>query len=102
MAPEIREVCTPQKLANGEVNEQHYVLGWRYREQDIPSVGIMSQANHGGVIHGSQSWPMFMPDHNVSVAVNINRKTKIYWDFCLTSMDIAEAFLRQQDKLRCK
>ncbi|QFT52972.1 serine hydrolase [Microbulbifer sp. THAF38] len=103
LAAETREAFwTPQKLANGEVNEQHYALGWRYREQEIPSLGIVRHANHGGVSRGSQSWLMVIPDHNLSVALNINRKTKIFWDFGRISMDIAEAFIRQQDKLGCK
>ncbi|GAB2892296.1 serine hydrolase domain-containing protein [Microbulbifer echini] len=103
LTPEIREIFwTPQKLANGEVNMQGYALGWRYRNQDIPGVGLLQYANHGGVSRGSQSWLMVMPDHGLSVAVNINRKTKVFWDFGRVSMDIAAAFIKEQNALGCE
>jgi len=103
LSPETREIFwTPQKLANGEVNEQNYALGWRIHEKEIPEVGLLRFANHGGVSRGSQSWLMVMPDYYLSVAVNTNRKTEVFWDFGRVSMDIATAFIRQQNDLGCE
>ncbi|WP_444902425.1 serine hydrolase domain-containing protein [Microbulbifer sp. SSSA007] len=103
LSPETREIFwTPQKLANGDVNEQNYALGWRVREMEISEVGFLRVVNHGGVSRGSQSWLMIIPEYKLSIAVNINRKTKVFWDFGNVSMDIAAAFIRQQEKLVCK
>ncbi|BBM01284.1 serine hydrolase [Microbulbifer sp. GL-2] len=103
LSPETRKIFwTPQKLASGEVNEQNYALGWRIREKEIPGVGLLRFANHGGVSRGSQSWLMVMPDYNLSVAVNTNRKTEVFWDFGSVSLDIATAFIRQRSELDCE
>ncbi|MCO1333083.1 serine hydrolase [Microbulbifer sp. OS29] len=103
ISAETREIFwAPQKLANDEVNQQDYALGWRYREQEIPGVGLLRHANHGGVSRGSQSWLMVIPDYNLSVAVNINRKTEVFWDFGRVSLDIASAFIRAQASASCQ
>ncbi|WP_444895592.1 serine hydrolase domain-containing protein [Microbulbifer sp. SSSA005] len=103
LSPGVREIFwAPQKLANGEVNEQNYALGWRVTEVEIPEVGLTKVANHGGVSRGSQSWLMILPEYQLSVAVNINRKTKDFWDFGRVSLDIASAFIHQQNTLNCE
>lgn len=95
ISPETREIFwTPQKLSSGEINTQHYALGWRFHEKESPQTGPLRYANHGGVSRGGQSWLMVLPDYEMAVAVNINRKTEVFWDFGSVSMDIAGAFIR--------
>lgn len=102
LAPETRATFwTPQKLASGEINPQHYALGWRFHEKEIPQIGLLRYANHGGVSRGGQSWLMVLPDYEMAVAVNINRKTEVFWDFGSVSMDIAAAFIRARAATDC-
>jgi len=84
---------TPQHLNSGEVNEQDYALGWRWREWEIEGVGPMRNANHGGVSRGSQCWLMILPDYNMVIAFTINQKTDPFWDFGALYEDIARAFV---------
>ena len=72
---------TPQRLADGEVNEQNYALGWRWREWDIDGIGIARNANHGGVSRGSQCWLLVFVDYTMSMAFCTNRKTDEFIDF---------------------
>ena len=72
---------TPQRLTNGEVNEQDYAIGWRWREWDIDGLGVARNANHGGVSRGAQSWLLVLPDYDMAVAFNINSKTDQFRDF---------------------
>jgi len=83
---------TPQKLANGETNEQDYAIGWRWREWDVEGVGVARNANHGGVSRGSQSWLLVFPDYNMTIAFNINSKTEEFRDFGLFYQDIFREF----------
>ncbi len=79
---EIRaEFWEPQRLADGSINEQNYALGWRWREWDIKGVGIMRNANHGGVSRGSQCWLLLYPDHLLSMAFCTNTKTEEFATF---------------------
>ncbi len=72
---------TPQRLNSGEVNEQDYAIGWRWREYDIEGVGLARNANHGGVSRGAQSWLLVFPDYEMAVAFNINSKTEEFVEF---------------------
>lgn len=72
---------TPQQLNSGEVNEQDYAIGWRWREYEVEGVGLARNANHGGVSRGAQSWLLVFPDYNMAVAFNINSKTDEFRDF---------------------
>lgn len=90
---------TPQTVNNGEVNEQNYALGWRVRESDFgDDVGILFQANHGGVSRGAQSWLMVLPQYKMAVAVNINAKTDEFWDFAKVSYELVTLFLRHRNQ----
>lgn len=102
LAPEIREIFwTPQKTANGEVNPQNYALGWRVADMEVPGVGKVRHANHGGVSRGGQSWLMVMPDYDMSIAVNINRKTDVFWNFGRISEQLASEFIRANSGRGC-
>ncbi|WP_250460646.1 serine hydrolase domain-containing protein [Microbulbifer litoralis] len=95
LAPEIRaQFWTPQQTAAGDVNPQKYALGWRIADMEVPGVGPVRNANHGGVSRGGQSWLMVMPDYRMAIAVNINRKTEVFWDFGSISEQIAAEFIR--------
>ena len=83
---------TPQRLADGEVNEQNYALGWRWREWEIDGVGIARNANHGGVSRGSQCWLLVYPDYTMSMAFCINRKTDEFIEFGILYEALFKAF----------
>lgn len=72
---------TPQRLADGSINEQNYALGWRWREWDIEGVGVVRNANHGGVSRGSQCWLLLYPDYVMSMAFCTNAKTEEFGTF---------------------
>ncbi|WDI32239.1 serine hydrolase [Hyphococcus flavus] len=75
------EFWTPQKLNSGEVNEQDYAIGWRWREWEVDGVGLARNANHGGVSRGAQSWLLVFPDYEMAIAFNINSKTDEFSEF---------------------
>lgn len=72
---------TPQRLADGSINEQNYALGWRWRERDFEGVGVVRNANHGGVSRGSQCWLLLYPDYAMSMAFCTNAKTQEFGTF---------------------
>lgn len=77
ISPEIRQqFWTPQKLADGSVNEQNYALNWRVSKatEDIPFTYI----HHGGVSKGSMAWLVVIPDRRMAVALAINTRV---WPF---------------------
>ncbi|BDX08347.1 serine hydrolase domain-containing protein [Planctobacterium marinum] len=91
---------TPQQLNNGEVNEQHYAIGWRVHQTKLSDeIGDVLVANHGGVSRGSQSWLMVIPEYNAVIALNTNCKTTQFWDFAKVSKPIASLFLLAKAEL---
>ncbi|MEM8771939.1 MAG: serine hydrolase domain-containing protein [Pseudomonadota bacterium] len=82
ITPDTRDqFWAPQRLFGGEVNEQDYAIGWRWREFEVEGLPAVRNANHGGVSRGSQSWLMVLPDYDMAIAVNINMRTDNFWDF---------------------
>ena len=82
ISPETRGVFwQPQRLANGEVNEQDYAIGWRWREWQIDGIGLARNANHGGVTRGGQSWLLVYSDYNMVIAFNMNGRTEDFQPF---------------------
>ncbi|WP_308364612.1 MULTISPECIES: serine hydrolase domain-containing protein [unclassified Microbulbifer] len=92
---------TPQRLPDGSINPQNYALGWRIHEMEVPQAGTVRYANHGGVSRGGQSYLMLLPDYRMGVAVNINRKTDVFWDFGSVSLEIARAFIQNRTAGNC-
>ncbi|MFK7864774.1 MAG: serine hydrolase domain-containing protein [Pseudohongiellaceae bacterium] len=90
------EFWTPQVLSSGEVNEQNYALGWRLREEEFIKGQPLRHVNHGGVSRGGQSWLMLLPEIEMAVALNINGRTEVFWDFGSFSFDIAKLFLQRK------
>lgn len=103
ISDETREAFwTPQVLANGEVNEQDYAIGWRWREYEVDGAGIARNANHGGVSRGAQSWLLVFPDYNMAVAFNINSRTDEFRDFGMAYQDIFREFvlaIKERDQI---
>lgn len=68
-------LTTPVKLANGEVNEQNYALGWRAHEFDILDRKV-SIVHHGGTATGSTALWIIIPEYNLTAAIMINRSVE--------------------------
>ncbi|MEM9285854.1 MAG: serine hydrolase domain-containing protein [Pseudomonadota bacterium] len=96
------EMWTPVPLANGEVNEQDYALGWRWRAWEEEGFVVMRNANHGGVSRGSQCWLVVYPDFDMAIAYTINTRTEGFRPFGAFLPKIAvpfgQAVLAQQDE----
>jgi len=91
---------TPQTLPDGSETPNGYALGWRVITKNInDEIGDITFVNHGGVSRGAQSWLMVIPEHHISIAVNINSNTDIFWDFGKVSMQILTLFLLEKNEL---
>jgi len=67
---------SPQKLTNGEVNEQSYAFGWRsHLSTDIfKDDREVMISHHGGVAMGGIAFLIMYPEHNMSIAITVNRQ----------------------------
>lgn len=67
---------TPQKLSNGEINEQKYAFGWRSHM----SGGVFNEdrkimiSHHGGVAMGGVAFLIMYPENDMSIAITVNRQ----------------------------
>jgi serine beta-lactamase-like protein LACTB len=68
-------LTTPVKLANGEVNEQNYALGWRVHEFDMLDKKV-KVVHHGGTATGSTALWIIVPEYNLTAALMINRSVE--------------------------
>lgn len=84
---------TPQRLADHSINEQNYALGWRWREWDVEGVGVVRNANHGGVSRGSQCWLLLYPDYVMSMAFCTNTKTEDFGTFGRFYVPLLQSFV---------
>ena len=55
-------------------------------------VGIVRNANHGGVSRGSQSWLLVFPDYGMSIAFNTNMNTDEFAEFGIFYREMVEVF----------
>lgn len=97
-----QQFWTPQKLSNGDVNEQFYALGWRnfsqnylFCDKDNPLSRTVSFVHHGGVSDGAQSWLVIYPELQLVVAMNTNTVKEKYCDFAKQAASITRPFLQQ-------
>ena len=91
-----QEFWTPQKLNNGEVNDQNYAIGWRRHQLDLgDEQGSVTYYHHGGVSRGAQSFLMAIPEYGYSLAVNINAKTESFSDFAKIAGEITRLYVNQ-------
>lgn len=96
-----QQFWTPQKLQNGEVNEQNYALGWRVTERDFlfcdndnKLTRSIRYIHHGGVSDGAQSWLVVYPELQLVLAMNSNTVKENYCDFARQAAGIIRPFLR--------
>ncbi|MBX2877773.1 MAG: beta-lactamase family protein [Saprospiraceae bacterium] len=68
------ELWEPILLANGEMNPQHYALGWRIGELSklVPDESVKI-IHHGGTITGSITLLILFPEYDMSIAMMVNR-----------------------------
>lgn len=94
--PEIRgEFWTPQRLNNGEINEQNYALGWRKSTLDLgEGIGEVDYFHHGGVTKGAQSILIVVPRYRLSMALNINTKTESFSTFSKVAKPFLQLFIQ--------
>ena len=97
-----QQFWTPQKLSNGEVNEQFYALGWRnfsqshlFCDKENPLSRTIRFVHHGGVSDGAQSWLVIYTDLQLVVAMNTNTVKENYCDFAKQAALITRPFLQQ-------
>lgn len=90
---------TPQPLADHSINEQNYALGWRWREWDVEGVGLVRNANHGGVSRGSQCWLILCPDYAMSLAFCTNTKTEEFGTFGRFYEALLQSFVTPQKSM---
>ena len=72
-----KTMLTPRKLANGELNPQHYGLGMRIggllmTDEVTGEESIITLLNHGGSRAGSTAILLIVPDHELVVAMTAN------------------------------
>ncbi len=94
-AAALTEMTTPRKLPNGELNSQHYALGWRQGTMGIPKGAATTTPiiHHGGTALGSECMLMVAPEKEIVVAVCGNALTGGSGALLHLSADIARAFL---------
>lgn len=80
--PKVRNTFfEPQRLSNGEINEQKYALGWR-SYYDYASEHLLGEdkpvwlVHHGGVSKGSMNLLCLFPNEGVVIDVAINGRPK--------------------------
>jgi CubicO group peptidase (beta-lactamase class C family) len=71
------EMFTARTLPSGELNPQHYGLGWRIgglviTDDKTGEEKIITLINHGGTRAGSTAILMIVPDHEIVVAMTAN------------------------------
>ena len=81
---------TPQKMNNGEVNEQSYALTWRWREAG-------SYAHHGGVSKGSMAWLAVYPEQSLVIAMAMNTTLPEFTDFSSLQTELVTLFSKAKE-----
>ncbi len=73
-AETLKMMFTPRKTSNGELNPQHYGLGWRIGGMYYPggTEEIITMINHGGTAMGAISVLVLMPDSGLVFAMSAN------------------------------
>jgi CubicO group peptidase (beta-lactamase class C family) len=89
------EFWTPQRLTNGQVNEQSYALGWRAQQStalwgDSRPTPVV---HHGGVSKGAFSWLALYPTHQVAVALAMNAGAPTFPAFMRKEPPLVRLFL---------
>ena len=90
----LETLTTPVKLANEEVNEQKYALGWRAHEFDMLDKKV-KVVHHGGTATGSTALWIIIPEYQLTAAIMINRSVEGFPMFDIL-LPIAEYFISSQ------
>lgn len=91
---------TPQKLTNGEVNEQNYAFGWRSHL----SSGVFDEnrqimiSHHGGVAMGGTAFLIMYPEHDMSISIIVNRQMEGIGDLAPIVQAIASDVILKTDE----
>ena len=98
-----RAFWTPQKLNNGEINEQDYALGWRSwlsYKHDLLLDGKTPvwMVHHGGVSKGSQNLLLLFPNYNLVIDVAINTNVTNFSTLSKQLYPIVTFFLEEMEK----
>ena len=90
ISPQTRErFWTPQRLNNGEINEQGYALTWRWNEAN-------KYAHHGGVSKGSMAWLAVYPEQSLVIALSINTTLAEFARFSQVQTPLVALFAEEQ------
>ena len=90
----------PQRLSNGEINEQKYALGWR-SYYDYATDHLLGDdkpvwmVHHGGVSKGSMNLLCLFPKEKIVIDIAINGRAKDFdfTPFWYQVMDLVQSFL---------
>jgi len=90
----------PQKLNNGDVNQQNYALGWRHSITKKPLAGKSNvhYIHHGGTAAGSSSLLIMFPEYELVISVLINSSIANYGDLWDLTHKAATPFLSVLDR----
>ncbi len=95
----VEELWTPQRLSNGDINEQYYAIGWRSDRFSLDERGPdVRQVHHGGVSKGSNAWLIIYPEYELVVAMTSNARAEEFSDFAGPAHDLFRLF-RQAKRL---
>ncbi len=89
-------MLSPVSLANGEINEQKYAIGWR-NNTTTKIFGEKREVrviHHGGVANGSSALLILLPEYNLAVSVAMNR-THEKFDLFETAYQFAKVFINE-------
>jgi CubicO group peptidase (beta-lactamase class C family) len=95
-------VFTAREMSDGQLNPQHYGLGWRIggllSDRDDDDSEILPLINHGGASIGSATILFLLPEHDVVIAMAANAVGNHGGSGPLTSVaaSVARHFLRFQ------
>lgn len=92
-----RKMWTPQRLLNGEINQQNYGIGWRVNQMLIGNKTV-NYMHHGGVSRGAQSLLVLIPEYKLSIAININAKTDDFGSFSKIWKELAISFIKTSEQ----
>jgi CubicO group peptidase (beta-lactamase class C family) len=92
-AETVASLWTPQRLANGEVNEQNYALGWRSNRRVVEEFGTeIWRVDHGGVSTGAMARLCVYPERDIVLAFNSNTEAETFEAFTMPANAIAKLF----------
>lgn len=89
----VATLWTPQRLPDGQVNEQSYALGWRSKRAPSKVLGgDVWKVHHGGISTGAMSWLLVYPDLDIVLAFNINTEAETFGAFSAPDDAVAKLF----------